>query len=268
MTEKAEEDWRERVRFRKRARSILSALLIVFSLSTLFGGWFRSIRSSNSLDDLYYATIDSNAYDALLNGFCSPDVLASAVSTVKEQNICVMPSVDVANKAKFSHGTPEVPLGISSGLTYAYSAEAAKRAGVKSITWSAWNGWKTDSLNCRELSFCVGFQASHYGSDAKGTAFISVRYNVNKKVLRCRPYESIRFFDNQDYSKGMFLSTDEYVRLHNMQVEKMADEAISIIQDVILPEFANRRGAISKHSPDFEQDGVVVDIDLSREDDG
>lgn len=236
--------------------------MAVLSLSTVFGGWYCSTRSSNALDELYYATIDSNAYGALMSGFSSPDVLFSAISTVKAQDVRAMKNVDMGKRSSFSHGITEVPTGIESGLDYVLSDKSACDVGVRSISWGAWDSWDLGSSWRRGVEFSVSFPIEDYGSDVGGTASVNLAYDPDRRALSVRPYES--YVRRSEKNKESELSNVEYIQRHHVDVESMAKDAISIVKSSILEDFVTRRGSSSRFSPDFEQDGVTVDIDLSN----
>lgn len=253
--------WRERESFRKRLRLVTVLVVALLSLSTMFGAWRCSTRSSNALDELYYATIDSNAYGALMNGFSSPDVLLSAISTVKTQDVRAMKNVDMGKKSSFSHGIAEFPTGIESGLDYVLNDKSAYDVGVRSISWGAWDSWDLGSSWRRGVEFSVSFPIEDYGSDVGGTASVNLAYDPDRRALSVRPYES--YVRRSEKNKESELSNVGYIQRHHVDVESMADDAISIVKNTVLKEFLARRGSMSKFSPNFEQDGVVVDIDLS-----
>ena len=256
-----DDSWKERSAFRRRLRSVVTFTMAVFSLSTVFGGWYCSTRSSNVLDELYYATIDSNAYGALMSGFSSPDVLLSAISTVKAQDVRTMKNVDMGKKSSFSHGIAEVPTGIESGLDYVLSDKSAHKAGAYAISWRAWDSWDMDSPRRRGVAFTVSLPLKTYGSDVGGTASVNLAYDPDRHVLSARPYES--YVKRLEADEESELYDSEYLQKHHVDVEDMAKDAVSIVKNSILEDFLTRRGSSSRFSPNFEQDGVTVDINLS-----
>lgn len=273
----------KRVKVKKRRRA--AALLILLALFVAASGVTRLyFRSSNALDELYYATVDSRCGEALSYNLVTTDSLISFVSPIKGVAVDYMAGVESWHGGYYAtvNGSPVkhalFGIGQYSDLEATYSDATRYRCdsellneelGLESLGWAI-----EDCLligqDCKDESkpkgilFQIEFQLSKYSSEyalSPMTAEVNFVYDVNKKRIALEDDGGFCVWESG--SSSAVSRPIGYLRDRGISPEEVTNDALQVVKGLLLPRFLSRGGAMSRFSPDFEQDGVTVDIDLS-----
>ena len=92
------------------------------------------------------------------------------------------------------------------------------------------------------------------------TVRVEFKYEVEAKrlVINADSFYVSRFGSSSDTNGPV-----GFLERHGYDAEAIAGDAIDVLKERLLPVCLSRGGAVPRFSPDFEQDGVTVDIDLS-----
>lgn len=249
------------------------AAALAWSALTAYSTWRYYVRSSNVLDELYYATFDSRCGEVSRKHYRMPDALISSHSLKRASAVDYMPSVEswhggyYREKCVHDGYDPEYDFP-SDCTTYKYTEAAAKKAGVASIEWYAVDN-TCDEVSYREadessryLYIQVSFYALKFSKDrcaATDTIDVAFEYDVDKHVIVNGGYDgrlSADFFNEKGY-----MSDREWAKKHGIDGQEVVDTGLEVLKTNVLPEFLSREGSDSRFEADFERDGVMADVD-------
>lgn len=220
-------------------------------------------RSSNALDELYYATIDErcDAFGPLDDW--TWDVLAAKVSPLKCSPPSLMPGVEVWDRSPLRAISQELGEGWKCGInrsrmqsvcTYCYGIDRVRERSFSSLSWGADN----DSLYAsRLLEFDVGLPLERLSNDSRASSYVVkaiAMYDVDNKRLWVQSL-SVSERNGERVVKPMAL-----LDTFGIGQDAVDQETVRIIKEELLPAFLTRGGAVPCFSADFEQDGVAVEL--------
>lgn len=269
--------------FPAKKRHLVIALLIaslglfgMYGALNLFGIWWRDGHSTNALDELYYATLDSRSENALAYNLITYDSYLSIVLPKKSEPVETMGGVkdyysllsEKPLKRTRNNAKDFLEATYSGATCYCCDEEiiGGENSGV-SLKWyldePILYGWDyMDRARSKGVVFDVFFTLSKYHEMRKhpaATVEIEFKYDVEAKklVINGDSFYVAKSGGSSDTNNPL-----RFLKRHGYDVEAMADDAIGMLKKRLLPAFLSRGGAVSRFSPDFEQDGVAVDVDL------
>ena len=253
------------------------ALSGMYGLLNLSGVWWRDNRSVNALDELYYATLDSCSEEALSYDLITHDSYLSVVLSGESEPVEAMDGVrnlySTLSQKPLKHtrsGINDILEATYWGATW-YSCDSEIVGSADEVASLEWHldeplVWGWDYMNRarpKGTVFGIDFPLSRYHGMKRypaATVRVEFKYEVEAKrlVIDGNSFYVSRFGSSSDTNNPL-----GFLKRHGYDAEAIADDAIDTLKGRLLPVFLSRGGAVPRFSPDFEQDGVTVDIDLS-----